>query len=140
MVHIEKKLESIGVRPTAMRILIYKFMQQKQAAVSILDIEKAFAKADRTTLYRTLKTFLNKGIVHHIEDGTRVSKYAICDLSKGCDVDHNSHLHFHCNICSKTICLKEHKIPNIVLPDDYMPENVNLVISGVCKTCSKSLY
>jgi Fur family ferric uptake transcriptional regulator len=40
-----------------MRILIYKYMAQKDVAVALTDIELAFAKAERTTLYRTLKTF-----------------------------------------------------------------------------------
>ena len=57
MTEIEKTLENHDVRPTAMRILIYKYMAQKDVAVALTDIELAFAKAERTTLYRTLKTF-----------------------------------------------------------------------------------
>ena len=74
MKEIEKTLENKSVRPTAMRILIYKYMAEKEIAVALTDIENAFAKADRTTLYRTLKTFEEKGIVHQIDDGTNISK------------------------------------------------------------------
>ena len=41
-------------------------------------LEKAFPRADRITIYRTLKTFEEKGIVHGIEEGTTEVKYALC--------------------------------------------------------------
>ena len=115
MKEIEKRLDDNGVRPTAMRILIYKYMAEKEVAVALTDIESAFAKADRTTLYRTLKTFEEKGIVHQIDDGTNISKYALCEPGCNCELEQDLHLHFHCNNCDETVCLTEHKIPDINL-------------------------
>lgn len=136
MNEIEKLLEERKVRPTAMRILIYKFMAQKDIAVALTDIENAFVKADRTTLYRTLKTFEENSIVHQIDDGTGVSKYALCEAGCNCEIEQDLHLHFHCSICDETICLTEHKIPHINLPDGYFAEDVNLVVKGICEKCS----
>ena len=136
MTEIEKKLENNGIRPTAMRILIYKFMAQKEVAIALTDIEDAFVKAERTTLYRTLKTFEDKGIVHHIDDGTGISKYALCEQGCNCELDQDLHLHFHCSNCDKTVCLTDHKIPHINLPDGYIAEDANLVITGICEKCS----
>ena len=136
MTEIEKKLEDNGVRPTAMRILIYKFMAQKEVAFALTDIENAFDKAERTTLYRTLKTFEDKGIVHHIDDGTGISKYALCEPGCNCELDQDLHLHFHCSSCDETVCLTEHKIPHINLPNGYVAEDANLVITGICEKCS----
>ena len=73
---IIKLLESKDIRVTAMRILIYKFLVNKDVAVTLSDMESAFVKADRTTLYRTLKKFEENGIVHQIDDGTGITKYA----------------------------------------------------------------
>jgi Fur family ferric uptake transcriptional regulator len=136
MKEIEEKLESKGIRPTAMRILIYKYMAEKEVAVALTDIENTFVKADRTTLYRTLKTFEEKGIVHQIDDGTGTSKYALCEIGCSCELDQDLHLHFHCTNCDETVCLTEHKIPHINLPDGYLAENANLVIKGICEKCS----
>ncbi|APQ18639.1 Fur family transcriptional regulator [Maribacter hydrothermalis] len=136
MTEIEKKLDNKSIRPTAMRILIYKFMAGKNRAVSLTDIENAFEKAERTTLYRTLKTFEEKGIVHQIDDGTNISKFALCQPGCNCDIDQDLHLHFHCSHCDKTICLTEHKIPHINLPKGYLAEDANLVIKGICDSCS----
>ena len=60
MATIEQFLESKDIRITAMRLLIYKFLASKEVAVTLSDIQNAFDKADRTTLYRTLKTFEEK--------------------------------------------------------------------------------
>ncbi len=136
MTEIEKTLDNKSVRPTAMRILIYKFMAGKQNAVALTDIENAFEKAERTTLYRTLKTFEEKGIVHQIDDGTNISKFALCQPGCNCEIDQDLHLHFHCGQCDKTVCLTEHKIPHINLPAGYIAEDANLVIKGICDSCS----
>ena len=136
MSDIEKNLEAHEVRPTAMRLLIYKFLAEKEIAVTLSDIENAFEKADRTTLYRTIKTFEDKGIVHQIDDGTGITKYALCEEGCNCDIKNDLHLHFHCNNCNETICLTEHKIPQIKVPNGFVSENVNLVVKGICDKCS----
>ena len=133
---IEELLESKGVRITAMRLLISKFLAEKKVAVTLSDIENALAKADRTTLYRTLKTFEEKAIVHQIDDGTGITKYAMCEEGCNCEMERDLHLHFHCNNCGETVCLTEHKIPQIKVPDGFVSENVNLVVKGICDKCS----
>lgn len=136
MKEIESTLQNKGIRPTAMRMLIYKFMAEKNSAQGLSDLELAFTKADRTTVYRTLKTFEEKGVVHQIDDGTGVLKYALCEPGCRCDIERDLHLHFHCNACDKTICLTEHKIPHINLPDGFIAEDANLVVKGICDRCS----
>jgi len=136
MKDIEKLFASKDIRITAMRLLIYKFLAEKQVAVALGDIENAFEKIDRTTLYRTIKTFEENEIVHQIDDGTGITKYALCEDGCNCDVETDLHLHFHCNNCNETICLTDHKIPQIKVPDGFVLENVNLVVKGICDKCS----
>jgi Fur family ferric uptake transcriptional regulator len=136
MKDIEKLFASKDLRVTAMRLLIYKFLAEKKVAVTLSDIENAFEKADRTTLYRTIKTFEEKVIVHQIDDGTGITKYALCEEGCNCDIKNDLHLHFHCNNCNETTCLTDHKIPQIKVPDGFISENVNLVVKGICDKCS----
>lgn len=136
MNEIEKLFASKNVRVTAMRLLIYKYLAKKEVAVTLSDIENAFVKADRTTLYRTIKTFEEKVIVHQIDDGTGVVKYALCEQGCNCEIETDLHLHFHCNNCNETTCLTDHKIPQIKVPDGFISENVNLVVKGICDKCS----
>ena len=133
---IEQLLISKNIRVTAMRLLIYKFLAEKQIAVTLSDIENVFEKVDRTTLYRTIKTFEEKAIVHQINDSTGITKYALCEQDCDCDIKKDLHLHFHCNNCGETICLTDHKIPQIKVPEGFISENVNLVVKGICDKCS----
>ena len=133
---IEQLLTSKNIRVTAMRLLIYKFLAENQVAVTLSDVENAFEKADRTTIYRTVKTFMEKDIAHQIDDGTGIVKYALCEQDCSCEIETDLHLHFHCNNCNETICLTEHKIPKIKVPDGFVSENVNLMVKGICDKCS----
>jgi len=133
--NIEDFLQTKKIRPTAMRILTFKFLDGQKVATSLTDIENAFEKSDRTTLYRTLKTFEENGVVHKIDDGSGVTKYALCEENCNCEVETDLHLHFHCNLCGETICLTNHKIPHINLPEGYLAEDVNLVVKGICEKC-----
>jgi Fur family ferric uptake transcriptional regulator len=137
MKETEKQLKKFGVRPTAMRILVHQFMATQNSAVSLSSVEGNFEKSDRTTLYRTLKTFEEKCIVHQIDDGTGIPKYALCDHDEGLANYSDLHLHFHCTKCNRTICLTEHRIPQINLPDKFIPEDVNMLVKGICEHCNQ---
>ena len=100
------------------------------------DIEKEVGeKYDRVTIYRTLQTFEEKGIIHSIPTADNAILYALC---KECEEGHHhdDHVHFICTACEKTICLDDVVSPKIDLPEGYVPENVQVVIEGVCKDCS----
>jgi len=75
---VEQKLVSKKINPTAMRILVLEVLLQQSSALSLSDIEKNLETADRITIYRTLKTFEQNGLIHSIEDGTGTPKYALC--------------------------------------------------------------
>ena len=99
------------------------------------DIEKEVGeKYDRVTIYRTLQTFEEKGIIHAIPTADNAIRYALC---KECEEGHHhdDHVHFICTNCEKTICLDDVVSPKIVLPAGYVAENVQVVIHGVCKEC-----
>jgi len=60
-IQVEERLLNKNIHPTAMRILVLDFLQDKNSAISLSDIEKGLQPADRTTIYRTLKTFEHNG-------------------------------------------------------------------------------
>ena len=100
------------------------------------DIEKkAGEKFDRVTVYRTLQTFVEKGIIHAIPTSDNSVRYALCkDCAEG--HHHDDHVHFVCSNCQKTICLDDVVSPKIDLPAGYVADTVQVVINGVCKDCT----
>ncbi|WP_340066607.1 Fur family transcriptional regulator [Ascidiimonas aurantiaca] len=136
MEEIAKILENKGVRPTAMRLLVYKLLAKRENAISLGELETDFKTSERSTLFRTIKTFEEKGIVHSIEDGTGIIKYAICEDYFTSRENNDLHLHFRCNKCQETVCLTDYKIPQINLPKGYVSEDMNLTVKGICEKCN----
>lgn len=121
-----------------MRLLVLDFLLRQTAAVSLNDLEASFLRSDRITLYRTLKTFKAKGLVHSIEDGTSSIKYALCPEGCASQGHQDLHVHFHCGQCGETYCLPKSRIPEIPLPNDFKAEEVSLVIKGECDKCTSN--
>lgn len=133
---IENKLRTQDVKPTAMRILVLRTLLNSRSAMSLSDIEQQFDQADRTTLYRTLKTFESKKIIHKIDDGTNAPKFAVC--LEGCECNpEDLHIHFHCTNCEETYCLNNISIPIIELPNQFTLNQINMVVKGLCDDCSQ---
>ena len=130
---IEQKLLAKNTNPTSMRILVYDFLEQQRTALSLTEIERHFYKADRVTIYRTLKTFEEKGIVHSIPDHN-TTKYMLCH--DGCDEETHQdwHLHFYCKVCKQTTCREDFEVPR---SDGraYRIDRLTLLGEGVCEAC-----
>lgn len=132
---IEGVLTAKNISPTAMRILVLEYLQKQNTAVSLQDLERDFLHSDRTTLYRTLKTFEEKGLIHSINDGTEATKYALCAEACKAGDHYDLHLHFYCYSCKQTYCLPKHSIPQVTVPDGFELKELNLVAKGVCDRC-----
>jgi len=133
----EQKLTAKNINPTAMRLLVLDSLLKQHSAVSLSDIEKSLEPADRITIYRTLKTFSEKGLIHIIDDGTGSPKYALCVEDCDANQHHDLHVHFYCLSCKETFCLPNSKIPEVALPADFTPTEMNLVVKGICSNCKK---
>ncbi len=132
---IDKKLEQKNIKPTAMRQLVYKVLSKQKKALSLYEIEKQFDNVERSTIFRTLRTFQDNYLIHSIDDGTGAVKYALCD--DGCMCKHDElHVHFLCNKCAKTHCMKDMPIPQTELPEGFDFESANFVIKGICPNCN----
>ncbi len=132
----DKKLQSKNIKPTAMRELVLKVLTEEKTAISLPELESKFEKAEKTTLYRTLKTFEKHKLIHSIDDGSGTMRYALCSDSCVCDPE-DLHVHFYCTKCKKTYCLNDIPVPTINLPVGFTLENVNMVVKGICSNCSK---
>ncbi|MEX0823513.1 MAG: transcriptional repressor [Balneolaceae bacterium] len=132
----EQKLQSRNIQPTAVRIRVLDVLEQQGKAVSLSDMEDFLGKSDRTTLYRTLKTFRDHGLVHEIHDNSGNTKFALCRDDCTCSYPDDMHVHFYCSVCDKTYCFNDLSIPEVALPDSFTPDTANFVINGLCPDCT----
>jgi Fur family transcriptional regulator, ferric uptake regulator len=105
-------------------------------ALAHADIEKNTGEIfDRVTVYRTLQSFVDKGIIHNIPTTDNSILYALCKDNCEAGHHHDNHVHFICTECSKTICLDDVVIPEVKLPKGFKPKDAEMVVSGVCGDC-----
>lgn len=121
---------------TDSRVRILELFLAQNGALAHGDIEKRTGERfDRVTVYRTLHSFLNKGIIHTIPTADNSIRYALCKENCEEGHHHDNHVHFVCDDCGNTICLDEVTIPSIQLPQGFKAKQVEMVVSGKCNAC-----
>jgi len=134
---IKEILKRSQLSVTASREKILHLFLEQTGALAHGDIEKrAGEKFDRVTVYRTLQTFVEKGIIHTIPTADNSIRYALCkdDCAEG--HHHDQHIHFVCSNCKNTYCLDDIVTPDIKLPKGYSSSHIEVVVEGICKNCT----
>lgn len=129
-------LKSHNLRVTDCRLDVIDFFLKNKKALSQGDLEGQFKNYDRVTLYRTLISFLESGILHKIPNDSGVATYGLCNETCSPENHNHNHIHFKCNSCGDIECLEEKVVPTVSVPDGYMVENVNMIVDGVCSNCA----
>lgn len=134
---LDNLLKNHKLRSTPNRQTILHLFLRKEHALSHADIENEIADAlDRVTVYRTIKTFLSRGLIHKVLDDEGSLKYALCPSDCSPAEHHHDHVHFKCVRCGQTQCL-DAEVPEMRLPRGYVPEEINVLIQGICPDCSR---
>lgn len=131
---IEQRLEQRGVKPTAMRLLVYGELEQARRPLSLRELEERMQTAERSTIFRTLTLLVKHHLIHDIEDGSGSLRYEVCHGHNACTPE-DQHTHFFCKQCQRTFCLDDIQIPKIDLPEGFVASTVNYMIKGLCPEC-----
>lgn len=129
-------LKTHNLRITDCRLDVIDYFLTRKSALSQSDLEGQFKQYDRVTLYRTLHSFLDSGILHRIPNENGIAIYGLCHDT--CTPSHHAHnhIHFQCNTCGQIECMDDKKTPAITLPPGYKVQKVNMIVDGVCKSCA----
>lgn len=133
-IEAEKILSDHGVRPTAVRSLIYRAMSESHDTFSLTDLEERLPTVDKSTLFRTITLFTARHILHEIDDGTGSRKYCVCHNTHDCSPS-ELHVHFFCERCQKTYCLDSLPIPPVALPAGFRASSATYLLKGFCPRC-----
>ncbi len=129
-------LKSHSLRITPFREQVLQLFIDQNTAISSRKIQDELEDADRITIYRTLKSFVDKGLVHEAFDGTDTPKYALCEDHCDEHAHHDQHVHFHCDKCDQTFCVEEVEVPYITTPKGFKVNSTNIVLKGKCESCN----
>lgn len=137
----EALLSQRDIRPTAVRILVLGALRKADCALSLSGIEARLVTVDKSSIFRTLTLFLAHHLVHAVDDGSGMLKYALCPPGCHCgEEDHaglsDLHTHFRCERCCRTFCLRGLPVPSVPLPQGFTLTSANYVLVGLCPECA----
>jgi len=135
---IQKNLIHKGVKPTANRIIVYESLAGQNHPVSIAELEDQIVSMDKSSIFRVLSLFIEKDVVHSLEDGSGSEKYELCTEEIGHSAN-EGHVHFYCESCKRTFCIDNIEIPSVNIPKGFSAHSTNYMIKGICPECNSKL-
>ncbi len=133
---VNEVLQAHGLKRTPARQAILALFQDREVALSHSEVERSLQEdLDRATVYRTLVSFEEKGLIHRVLGPDGVVKFAGCQ--SGCDEygHFDDHVHFHCRECGDTFCLTDMEVPTPPVSGGHFAETYQLSVEGVCGRC-----
>ena len=130
----EETLKEFNLRVTKIRLAVLDSLSQSVGALSYSVLQETLDEFDRTTLYRTLLTLSDHGLIHKAYEAKGESYYARCFGCTGIDHKHE-HLHLKCSKCGGVECVEisEQLKANLA----QLPfEEVNIYAKGPCASCA----
>lgn len=130
--HLERKCREQGVPLTNQRRVIFTELAGRMdhpTADQIYDsLKEKDADLSRTTVYRTLETLGNLGLLLRVPTPMACARF---------DADMGEHDHFFCSVCEQLYDLPRSSSAERLgsLPDGFLPQSSSLTITGCCKTC-----
>lgn len=131
MENIKELLVSKGIKPTYQRLKILEYLARHKthatADMIYHSLVKEIPTMSRTTVYNTMKSFLEKGIVKSVEITGTEARF---------DLNVKSHHHFLCDKCGRIIDI-EVVCPNISRTeiDGHRIKDLYGYFKGTCCDC-----
>ena len=131
-----EKCRRSNISITPQRVAIYSVLMDAHnhpSAEDIYDrIKTTFPDISIDTVYRTLYTFSQMGLVNEVEGYGEARRY---------DPDLKPHHHFRCTKCSKIVDFHKESFNRLRLPAEisgkYQVSSVKVVAEGLCDKCRK---
>lgn len=127
---IKKDLTLLGIRPTIQRIQILEYLDKTKnhptADEIFQKLQDKIPTLSKTTVYNTLKTFVEKGLVNELKIDRHESRF---------DINTEEHGHFKCSICEKVY---DFDFPYDQLTEDlngFIIETKDIYYTGICPDC-----
>jgi len=130
-------LKSLGINITRCRIDVFKMFYHHNKALPTSFINKYFSGSiHRISVYRALKTFIQKGILLRIPGKDGEINYIFCHNKKnGTVTDKTQVAYFLCTSCEQMIMLSDPIFQRFKLPGNIKVNHCYFFMEGVCKSC-----
>ncbi len=126
----------LNITESRIKILVLFYSNyNKQNYLSHEDILKGLGgRASRITVYRTLRTFVKKGVLYCIPTVNNFTMYGL----RNPDIKHNGpvqYVHFTCDRCGKVYPMQAVDMRVSGVPPDFTIRQFDIVMNGKCNNC-----
>lgn len=130
---IEEYLRDHDIMPSYQRIKIYEYLVMHKNHPSVDSIYKSLIKdiptLSKTTVYNTLKLFLEQGIVQQLVIEENETRY---------DADTSIHAHFKCENCDEIYDIEiDLSAMDLTQLEKHQVNEKHIYFKGVCGKCLK---
>ena len=127
-----------SISRTKFRTDLLNLFYTSKTSLSIKDIMTYFNNSiNKVTVYRSLESFENKGLIHKVPDSNNLKRYSLCKEDECSVISHNhSHGHFICYSCNQTYCVEDVKLPDFTSLKGFFVKELKLTLEGYCKGCT----
>lgn len=133
---VNELLDKYSLRKTAVRKEILGIFLTQNHALSYNGLQEAIGKNfDRVTVYRTLSSFEEKGLIHKVLDNSNAAKYAL-SVGEKSRPEVSNHPHFKCQDCQQTYCLSDEQLALPSLPNGFVMNKSHVLLEGICAQCN----
>jgi Fur family ferric uptake transcriptional regulator len=130
----EELLRSKKLKSTPLRLAVLKFLEKQDGPLTAEEIGQGLKQVefDRASLFRTLKTFSETGILSMIDLGEGFHRY-----ERNCELHHHHH-HIICTECKRIeivpFCIPD-EFKNFLYTKGYRDISHRMDFSGICRQC-----
>ncbi|UCE50652.1 MAG: transcriptional repressor [Phycisphaerales bacterium] len=128
-------LKAAKLYSTQGRVAILKRLMKAGRPLSQDQIAQRSGKKrfDKVTIYRTLESLLNVGLVHKVFTDKRAQLF---ELAHNC-TEQQCHPHFTCSNCGDTHCLTDMSLPMAESPHQgFIIRRQQVRLEGLCPKCA----
>ena len=79
MSQAEQILTELGIRPTAIRLMVLRDIIEYDRTFTLADMEQRMMTLDRSTLFRTLMLFVEHKLLHEVDNGSGSRLFCRCE-------------------------------------------------------------
>jgi Fur family ferric uptake transcriptional regulator len=132
---IDKLLNSAKLKKTLPRRTILEILLNAAQPQTADEIVSAIGKTgpNRVTVYRTLDSMVEGGIVHRAFVAEGSQHFEMADKC----TEHQCHPHFVCTGCGRTSCLHDVSVAMLTSPPaGFMIQRQQVRLEGLCPECA----
>jgi Fur family ferric uptake transcriptional regulator len=131
---LKQRLKDRNLRITANRLGVLKEINSFPVAISHSRLQHVLKSRDRVSLYRTINSLIEGGLIHKVSASGQENYYALCEETCQAEKHQHKHIHFECDSCREIYCLPLQQEWSLDT-GNFKLKSFEVLATGICEDC-----